>query len=96
MGYCDRDYRRPRVSNPATYCSSTPRVQAPAGARWHTRPHGLAIPIHETSGLNEGTGLALMKSAVVDLHPNVAESLRSQMVLYHASGAIFAGLDKQH
>ena len=42
---------RPRASNPATYYSSTPRIQAPAVARWHAHPHSLATPIHELSGL---------------------------------------------
>ena len=52
---CDRGYGRPsgrpRVSDPATYCSSTPRIQSPAVARWHTLLHGLATPIREISGL---------------------------------------------
>ncbi len=49
---CDRGYGRPsgrpRVSDPATYCSSTPRIQPPAVARWHAHLHGLATPIRET------------------------------------------------
>jgi hypothetical protein len=52
---CDRGYARPsgrpRVSDPATYCSSAPRIQPPAVARWHTVLHGLATAIRETSGL---------------------------------------------
>jgi hypothetical protein len=56
MTYCDRGYDRPpgrpRVSDPATYCSSTPRVQPPAVGRWHSLLHGLPTAIHETSGLD--------------------------------------------
>jgi len=52
---CDRGYDRPsgrpRVSNPATYRSGTPRVQRPVIARWHGRLHGLATSIREISGL---------------------------------------------
>jgi len=55
IAYCDRGYDRPsgrpRVSDPATYCSSTPRIQSPAVARWHTLLHGLATPMREISGL---------------------------------------------
>ena len=55
MACCDRGYDRPsgrpRVSNPATYCSSTPRVQPPAVARWYSPLHGLATAIHGISGL---------------------------------------------
>ena len=39
------------MSYPATYRSGTPRIQHPAVARWHAHLHGLATPIHETSGL---------------------------------------------
>ncbi len=39
---------RPRISDPATYRSGTPRIQPPAVARWHTLIHGLATAIHET------------------------------------------------
>ena len=53
--YCDRGYARPsgrpRVSDPATYCSSTPRIQPPAVARWHGLLHGLVTAIRKTSGL---------------------------------------------
>ena len=42
---------RPRISDPATYRSGTPRIQPPAVARWHTLIHGLATAIHETSEL---------------------------------------------
>ena len=42
---------RPRVSDPATYCSSTPRNQHPAVARWHVHLCGLATAIHEIFGL---------------------------------------------
>jgi hypothetical protein len=49
-GY-ERPSERPRMSDPATYCSSTPRIQPPAVARWHTLIHGLGTAIHETSGL---------------------------------------------
>jgi hypothetical protein len=49
MACCDRGYdspsRRPQVSDPATYFSSTPRVQPPAVARWHKPLHGLATAI---------------------------------------------------
>jgi len=38
-------------AHPATYCSSTPRVQLPAVARLHGHLHGLATPIPEISGL---------------------------------------------
>ena len=52
---CDRVYERPsgrpRVSDPATYCASTPRIQPPAVARWHALLHGLTTAIRETSGL---------------------------------------------
>jgi len=52
---CDRGYGRPsgrpRMSDPATYCSSTTRIQPPAVARLHTLLHGLATKIRETSGL---------------------------------------------
>ena len=52
---CDRGYERPsgrpRVSGPATYCSSTSRIQPPAVARWHTLLPGLATVIRETAGL---------------------------------------------
>jgi hypothetical protein len=52
---CDRGYDRPsgrpRVSDPATYRSDTPRIQPPAVNRWHGHLHGLATPICETSGL---------------------------------------------
>jgi len=52
---CDRGYGRPsgrpRVSDPATYCSSTPQVQLPAFSLWHSHLHGLATTIHEISGL---------------------------------------------
>jgi hypothetical protein len=55
MAYYDHGYGcpsvRPRVSDPATYCSSTPRIQLPAVARWHTHLHGLETPIHEICGL---------------------------------------------
>ena len=44
---------RPRVSDPATYRSGTPRLQPPAVTRWHTLLHGLATAIHETSGLEK-------------------------------------------
>jgi hypothetical protein len=60
-GCCDRGYARPsgrpRVSDPATYRSGTPRNQHPAVARWHGLLHGLATQIHEISGLVLG-GLA--------------------------------------
>ena len=39
------------MSDPATYCASTPRIQLPAVAQWHSHLHGLATAIHETSGL---------------------------------------------
>jgi len=55
IAYCDRGYDRPsgrpRVSDPATYCSSTPRIQSPAVTRWHSHLQGLGTPIHEISGL---------------------------------------------
>jgi hypothetical protein len=55
IAYCDRGYERPsgrpRVSDPATYYSSTPRIQSPAVSLWDTLLHGLATPIRETSGL---------------------------------------------
>ena len=51
IGCSDRGYDlpsgRPRALNPATYCASTPRIQAPAVARWHAHLHGLATQIHE-------------------------------------------------
>ncbi len=40
-------------AHPATYCSSTPRVQPPAVSRWHSLLQGLATAIHETAGLGE-------------------------------------------
>ena len=45
-----------RASSGLTPCdvlSSTPRVRAPAIARWHTHLHGLATAIHEICGLNQ-------------------------------------------
>ena len=55
MVCCDRGYGRPswrpRVSPPATYCLSTPRVRVPAVARLHAHLHGLVTTIHEMSGL---------------------------------------------
>ena len=39
------------VSHLATYHSGTPQVQHPVVARWHAHLRGLAIAIHETSGL---------------------------------------------
>jgi hypothetical protein len=52
---CDSGYGRPsgrpRVSDPATYCSSTPRIQPPAVDRWHVHLHRLATPSRETCGL---------------------------------------------
>jgi len=55
MAYYDRGYRRapvrPRVSDPATYYSSTPRLQPPAVARWHTHLRGLETSLHEICGL---------------------------------------------
>jgi len=55
LAYCDRGYDRPpgrpRVSDPATYFPSAPRVQPPAVARWHSLLHGLAAAIREISGL---------------------------------------------
>jgi len=54
---CDRGYDRPsgrpRVSDPATYYSSTPQVQLPAVSRWHGHLDGLATTIREISGLAE-------------------------------------------
>ncbi len=54
---CDHGYDcpsgRPRVSDPATYCSSTSRIQSPAVARWHSHLHGLATAIRKTSGLED-------------------------------------------
>ena len=62
----DRGYGRPsgrpRVADPATYCSSTPRIQPPAVARWHTLFHGLATGIHEISGLTHSLQILLQKS----------------------------------
>jgi hypothetical protein len=61
MAYCDHGYgcpsAGPRVSDPVTYCSSTPRVQLPVVARWHTHPRCLATPIHEICGLNVAAAL---------------------------------------
>jgi len=55
MVYCDRGYGHPsgraRISHPATYCSSTPRMQNPALARSHAHLHGLVTSIHEIAGL---------------------------------------------
>ena len=52
---CDRGYGRPsgrpRVSDPATYCFSTPRILPPAVDLWHAHPHGLATPTREICGL---------------------------------------------
>ena len=62
---CDRGYARPsgrpRVSDLATYCSSTVQVQLPAVTRWHGHLQGLAATIREISGLD--------KSATVDYSP---------------------------
>ena len=49
-GY-ERPSERPRMSDPATYCSSTTRIQSPAIARWDNDLHRLTTPIHKTSGL---------------------------------------------
>jgi hypothetical protein len=50
-GY-DRPSVRPRVSNPATYCSSTPRTQSRGTvARWAGHLHYLATAIRELSEL---------------------------------------------
>ncbi len=61
MAYYDHGYGRasvrPRVSDPATYRSGTPRIQPPAVARWHTHLHGLATAIHEICGLEEAIHL---------------------------------------
>jgi hypothetical protein len=38
------------VSDPATYCFSTPRIQPLAVARWHAHLHGLATPTREICG----------------------------------------------
>src|SRR5210317_1182785 len=55
MTCCDHGYGRPswrpRVSDPATYRSGTPRNQHPAVARWPNHLRGLATAIHEISGL---------------------------------------------
>ena len=56
VGCSDRGYGRPsgrpRVSHPATYYSSTPRMRDPAVARWQAHLHGLATPSRELSGLD--------------------------------------------
>jgi len=61
MDYCDHGYGRPswlpRVSPPATYCSSAPRVRVPAVVRLHAHLHGLVTAIHEMSGLVEHLGV---------------------------------------
>jgi hypothetical protein len=46
---------------PATYHSGTPRAQHPAVARWHAHLRGLAMAIHEISGLT------LVEEGVIDL-----------------------------
>ena len=55
VGCSDRGYGRPpgrpRVPHPATYCSSTPRIRAPAVSRWQAHFHGLATSIRELSRL---------------------------------------------
>jgi hypothetical protein len=71
MACCDRGYDRPsgrpRVSDPATYCSSTPRIQPPAVARWHNLLHGLATTIHEITGLgNYGNPLLIPTSGGIE------------------------------
>jgi hypothetical protein len=52
---CDLRYEllsgRSRVSDPATYCSSKPRTQSPAVARWQNLLLGLATEIREISRL---------------------------------------------
>ena len=54
---CDRGYDRPsgrpRVSKPAPYYSSTPRIRLPAVTQWQGHLHGLATPFHEISGLGK-------------------------------------------
>jgi len=61
----DRGYGRPsgrpRVSNPATYRSGTPRLQHPVVARWHDHLHALATGIHETSGLDLTIAIGVLK-----------------------------------
>jgi len=64
MTCCDHGYGRPswrpRVSDPATYRSGTPRNQSrgTAGrvAKWHAHLCGLATAIHEISGLVDLVG----------------------------------------
>jgi len=50
-GYC-RPSGRPRVSESATCCSSTARIQLPAVSRWHGHLYDLATAISEVSGLD--------------------------------------------
>jgi hypothetical protein len=47
------------MSAPATYCSSMPRNQHPAVARWHAHLCGLATAIHEISRLGFDFGFVL-------------------------------------
>ncbi|MGB6377609.1 MAG: hypothetical protein WBG24_12885, partial [Syntrophobacteria bacterium] len=50
-------FDRLRTGSPATYWSSTPRIQSPAVVRYHSHLHGLATAIHETPGLAHHTTL---------------------------------------
>ena len=59
-----------RVSDPATYCSSTPRIQPPAVARWHTLLHSLATEIREISGLG---GLECWNYAIADFRLQIVD-----------------------
>jgi len=69
---------RPRALNPATYCSSTPRIQAPAMTRWHSHLHSLATPIHGLFGLNK-----LAKNVPLDItRSNETSSSNLSLILY--------------
>ena len=96
---CDHVYERPSgrplVSDPATYCSSTPRVRPPAVARWHTLLHGLATAIREISGLGPPwsrfpdtktvitpCGLRTSKRVTINHLPSGVKNYRRATVVY--------------
>jgi hypothetical protein len=86
---CDRGYDcpsgRPLVSNPATYCSSTPRVRPPAVTRWHIHLRGLATPIREISGLGRTGARAIsdsrrLKRATYNIPQSQILNLHSEII----------------
>jgi hypothetical protein len=87
MVYCDRGYGhpsgRPRVSHPATYCSSTPRMQNPLLARWHAHLHGLVTSIHEISGLGN---IQHKPAPMITIAANLGPDLSTKALGYDQAG----------